>query len=151
MSIHQTYTFHIRWCQITFLTCSDGSTHRKFLLICEKNCLPQFVFVCHIIMIKKLGGTASQRVKGFTCSTRLNSLVTAVDFGPRFLHQKNPDLIRRWSSWKSPSLLMRTIWKSIVHYNSAFLTTNVKLDSVASSFVNFLSLENSLNSFWVLG
>ena len=79
----------------------------------------------------------------FSCFTRLtclNSLIAAVDLGPGFLDNEDPDLMDvilalRWSR-KGPAAAFLIIWEVVVDCDNALFTVDVQLNSVTARIVD---------------
>jgi len=151
VSVHKAHTLHVGRAQTwdTLLAGGNRSTHWKLHLVRGVNCLPQFVLIRHIIMDKILSWTTTQRVQRFSSCARLDSLITSEHFGPCFFNQQNPDLVSRRAATECPSLLMRTVWESIIDDHSFLFSRNVELHSIAASFVQLFVQKDSLDTIRV--
>ena len=99
--------------------------------------------------------TARQRVHGFTSQTCFDPLIISVNFCPCFLKDEHPDLIAAFFSFrwlrKSPCFSLSVIREVIVNDYCAFLSIDVKTDSVASSLVYFICKEDFLDPVGCFG
>lgn len=121
----------------------DRTTHCKFLLITELNQLPKLLFVSHFLMNVVFCSATCQWMQGFPRSASLNSLVTTENFSPSFFENEHPYFIFRRTRAACPAerplISVSIIGKSIIYHDNTFDAVDVQFNSIAASFVNFLS------------
>ena len=149
MTIFKTKLFYFASADLFVIITVSASGHREAFLVCRKDPLPEAIQIFDLIVVELLLWTSCQRVKSFASRATFDSLVAAVDLGPRFLEDEHPDLVSELRvSWPRECPLTKFTLLSIereivIDNDGAPLAVNVELNSVTSCLVDLMRLENT--------